>query len=74
MVANGMPAMAAIKSATIQAATLLGAEKDLGSIEAGKYADLVAVSGDPLEDIRLTEKVGFVMKGGIVYRLETSQN
>ncbi len=73
MVANGMPPMEAIKAATIHAATLLGAEKDLGTVEAGKYADLVAVTGNPLEDIRLTEKVGFVMKGGVVYRLEPPQ-
>ena len=71
MVTNGMPPIEAIKAATIHAATLLGAEKDLGSVEAGKYADLVAVPGNPLEEIRLTEKVSFVMKGGVVYRHET---
>ncbi len=68
MVANGMPPMEAIKSATIHAATLLGAEQDLGTVEAGKLADLVAVPGNPLEDIQLTERVSFVMKGGVVYR------
>jgi imidazolonepropionase-like amidohydrolase len=73
MVANGMPPIEAIKAATIHAAALLGAEKDLGSVEAGKYADLVAVLGNPLEDIRLTENVSFVMKGGVVYRHETRQ-
>lgn len=74
MVANGMPPLEAIKAATIHAATLLGAEKELGSIEPGKYADLVAVPGNPLDDIRLTENVGFVMKGGVIYRHEHPQN
>jgi imidazolonepropionase-like amidohydrolase len=68
MVEAGMPPMAAIKSATIEAARLLGAEKDLGTIEPGKFADLVAVPGDVLADIRLTTKVSFVMKGGVVYK------
>ena len=58
-----MPPMAAIKSATMEAQTS-GAEKDLGSVEAGKYADLVAVPGDPLTDIKVTMKVSFVMRAG----------
>jgi imidazolonepropionase-like amidohydrolase len=61
-----MPPMAAIRSATIESARLLGLEKDLGTVEAGKIADLVAVPGDPLADIRLMAKVSFVMKGGVV--------
>jgi imidazolonepropionase-like amidohydrolase len=73
MVTNGMPPMEAIKTGTIHGATLLGREKDIGSVEAGNYADFVAVPGNPLEDIRLTENVSFVMKGGIVYRHETRQ-
>ena len=68
MVEAGMPPLAALKAATIEAAKLLGAEKDLGSVEAGKYADLVAVPGDPLADISLMMKVGFVMKGGTIYK------
>ena len=68
MVEAGMPPMAAFKSATIEAARLLGAEKDLGSIEAGKFADLVAMPGDPLADINLVTKVNFVMKAGVVYK------
>ena len=68
MVEAGMPPLAAIKSATVEAAKLLGQEKDLGSIEPGKFADLVAVPGDPLADISLVSKVNFVMKGGTVYR------
>ena len=68
MVEAGMPPMAAIKSATMEAAKLIGVEKEIGSIEAGKFADLVAVPGDPLADITLTMKVSFVMKGGTVYK------
>ncbi|NQD36999.1 amidohydrolase family protein [Permianibacter sp. IMCC34836] len=68
MVEAGMTPMDAIKSATINAATLLRQEKDLGSISAGKYADLVAVKGDPLQDIKLMTQLGFVMKEGVVYK------
>lgn len=68
MVNAGMPAMTAIKSATTEAAKLLGAEKDLGSISAGKFADLVAVPGDPLTDIKVVMKVNFVMKAGTIYK------
>jgi imidazolonepropionase-like amidohydrolase len=64
----GMPAMAALKAGTIEAAKLIGDEKEIGSVEAGKFADLVAVPGDPLADIKLTTKPNFVMKGGVVYR------
>ncbi|MBI2497445.1 MAG: amidohydrolase family protein, partial [Opitutae bacterium] len=68
LVEAGMPATKAIQSATLEAARLLGAEKDLGTIEAGKFADLVAVPGDPLVDIRLMTNVTFVMKAGTVYK------
>jgi len=68
MVEAGMPAMKAIQSATLEGARLLGVEKDLGTVEPGKFADLVAVPGDPLADISLMTKVNFVMKAGIVYR------
>jgi imidazolonepropionase-like amidohydrolase len=68
MVEAGMPAMAAIRSATTVSATLLGMEKELGSVESGKIADLVAVPGDPLTDISLMAKVSFVMKAGVVYK------
>ncbi|HEY0864046.1 MAG TPA: amidohydrolase family protein [Lacunisphaera sp.] len=67
MVEAGMPAMKAIQSATLEAAKLVDAEKDLGTVEAGKIADLVAVPGDPLADISLMTKVSFVMKAGKVY-------
>lgn len=63
----GATPMEAITIGTINAARLIGAEKDLGSIEKGKFADLVAVPGNPLKDIRLIEKPSFVMKGGMIY-------
>ena len=68
MVADGMPPMAAIQSATREAAKLIGADKDLGTVEKGKYADLTAVPGDVLADISLVRHVSLVMKGGVVYR------
>jgi imidazolonepropionase-like amidohydrolase len=68
MVEAGMPPAAAIKSATIEGARLLGMEKELGTVEAGKLADLVAVPGDPIADIALMTRVSFVMKGGVVYK------
>src|SRR6478609_496386 len=68
MVEAGMPAMKAIQSATLEASKLLGVDKELGTVEAGKFADLVAVPGDPLADIKLMTNVTFVMKGGVVYK------
>jgi imidazolonepropionase-like amidohydrolase len=68
MVEAGMPAMKAIQSATLEGAKLIGIEKDLGTVEAGKIADLVAVPGDPLADIKLMTNVTFVMKAGAVYK------
>jgi imidazolonepropionase-like amidohydrolase len=58
----------AITIGTMNAATLLGVEKDYGSVTTGKVADLVAVQGNPLLDVGLLAKVQFVMKGGAVYR------
>jgi imidazolonepropionase-like amidohydrolase len=60
--------MAAIKAATINAADLLGRSEQIGTIEPGKDADIVAVDGDPLTNIRLLENVGFVMKHGRVHK------
>ena len=68
MVEAGMPPLAAIQAATTQAAALLKQDKDLGSISAGKFADIVAVPGNPLADIGLMTKVSFVMKEGVVYK------
>ncbi|HKB89515.1 MAG TPA: amidohydrolase family protein, partial [Opitutaceae bacterium] len=68
MVEAGMPPIKALQAATIDAARLLGADKNLGSVEAGKFADIVAVSGDPLADIGIMRNVAFVMKAGIVYK------
>jgi len=67
-VAGGMPPMAAIQSATRVAAELLEIEDEVGTLEAGKLADLIAVDGDPLADIAELESVDFVMKGGEVYK------
>jgi imidazolonepropionase-like amidohydrolase len=67
MVRYGMTPMQAIQSATIAAADLLERGNDLGVIEPGKFADIIAVSGDPLKDITELERVQFVMKGGQVY-------
>ena len=74
MIEAGMKPMDAIKAATINAAELLGMKDQLGSIEVGKLADIVAVDGDPLSDPKIFGKIIFVMKDGIVYKndLKTS--
>src|SRR5262249_28332956 len=64
----GMAPMQAIRTGTIHAAESLGWGDKLGSIEAGKWADIIAVSGDPLKDIIALKSVSFVMKGGVVYK------
>jgi imidazolonepropionase-like amidohydrolase len=68
MVKHGMPAAAAIEAATMNAATLLGVEKEVGSIETGKVADIIAVAGDPTRDVTVLKQVGFVMKDGVVHK------
>jgi imidazolonepropionase-like amidohydrolase len=70
MTEAGMPPMEAICSATLNAAELLGVTNILGVIEKGKLADIIAVDGDPIKDIRVMEKVRFVMKDGVVYKKE----
>ena len=68
MVENGMTAMQAIQAATTADADLLGVSQKLGSISQGKLADLIAVRGDPLANVRLLEDVRFVMKEGRIYK------
>ena len=68
MVEFGLTPMQAIQTATVNAADLLGWSDRVGSVQAGRLADIVAVNGDPLTDIRLLENVSFVMKGGVVYK------
>jgi len=68
MVEAGMPVLEAIQSATLNAAKLLRIDDQLGSIEIGKLADLVAVEGDPRDDIKVMEQVAFVMKDGVIYK------
>jgi imidazolonepropionase-like amidohydrolase len=68
MVKYGMTPMQAVQAATNSAADLIGKSDMIGSLQPGKLADIVAVSGDPLRNIRLLENVSFVMKGGKVYK------
>jgi len=68
MVQYGMTPMQAIQAATVNAAELAGWSDRVGSIEAGKFADVIAVAGDPLADIRALENAAFVMKGGAVVK------
>ena len=72
MVQAGMPPMYVIQAATINAAQLLKHDKDLGTIAAGKFADVIAVPGNPIEDISLMRHVSFVMKDGLVYKLNSA--
>ena len=72
MIQAGMTPMDAIKAATINAADLLGMKDQLGSIETGKLADIVAVDGDPLKDPQAFGKIIFVMKDGVIYKQQAS--
>jgi imidazolonepropionase-like amidohydrolase len=63
-----MPNMEAIQSATLNGALLMGIEDKLGSLEAGKLADIIAVRGNPDQDIKAMKEVIFVMKEGKVYK------
>jgi imidazolonepropionase-like amidohydrolase len=73
MVNYGMPPMEAIQAGTIAAAKLLRHADELGSVEKGKIADLVAVSGDPITDIKLLQNVTFVMKEGVIYKMNGAE-
>jgi imidazolonepropionase-like amidohydrolase len=68
MVDAGIPPMDAIIAGTSNAAELIGSPEDIGSIRAGRYADIVAVTGDPVADIKVLQSVQFVMQGGYVYK------
>jgi len=71
MVEAGMPPMFTIQAATISAAQLLRHDKELGTVTAGKLADVVAVPGNPIEDISVMKRVSFVMKDGVVYKVNS---
>ncbi len=68
LVNGGMAPIDALRAATVNGAELLGRSNEIGTLEPGKFADIVAVEGDPLADITVMEKVVFVMKGGEVYK------
>ena len=68
MVEYGMSPLEAIRSATVRGAELLRLEKEIGTLDVGKAADVIAVEGDPLRDITPLSHVVFVMKGGQVYK------
>jgi imidazolonepropionase-like amidohydrolase len=70
LVRAGLSPLEAIQASTVNAASLLGTSKDTGTVEAGRFADIIAVSGDPLKDITVMEHVQFVMKGGEVIKDE----
>jgi len=70
MVELGMSPMAAVRSATSVPAEMLGLARQVGVVEPGALADLIAVRGDPLRDLKELERVGFVMKDGAVFKNE----
>jgi imidazolonepropionase-like amidohydrolase len=72
LVRAGLTPLGAIQASTVNAAQLLGTSHDTGTIEQGKFADIVAVTGNPLEDITVMERVVFVMKGGEVIKNDTA--
>ena len=70
MVKLGLSPLQSIQAATINAADLLGWSDKIGAVESGKWADIIAVDGDPLQDVTTLERVKFVMKGGDVVKNE----
>jgi len=73
LVRGGMKPLDAIQAATVRASELLGMSDQIGTLETGKYADVVAVTGDPLVDIQAMESIVFVMKGGVVFKMPTQK-
>jgi len=69
-----MTPMQAIQAATIDAAELIGWPRKVGAVEAGRFADIIAVQGDPLKNVEVLENVSFVMKCGKVYRHRASEH
>jgi imidazolonepropionase-like amidohydrolase len=72
MVEHGMTPMDAIRSATSVAARFIGRANQVGAIEEGRFGDLIAVRGDPLDDITILQDVDVVVKGGLVFKLAQS--
>ncbi|MFZ1742358.1 MAG: amidohydrolase family protein [Pontixanthobacter sp.] len=68
MVANGMTPLQAIRAATVDAATVIGHGDEIGTITPGKFADMIAVEGNPLDNVRVLESVAYVMKGGALVK------
>jgi imidazolonepropionase-like amidohydrolase len=68
MVQYGMTPAAALQADLIHGAKLLGWENEIGQLKTGFFADVIAVNGNPLEDIRVLKNVGFVMKGGVIWK------
>jgi imidazolonepropionase-like amidohydrolase len=68
-----MSPLAGIQTGTINAADLMGWTDKVGTIEAGKWADIIAIDGDPLKDVKILQHVPFVMKSGVVYKNETAK-
>jgi imidazolonepropionase-like amidohydrolase len=69
MVERGMQPMEAIRAATSVAAKAMGWDRDVGTVAPGRYGDLIAVQGDPLNDIRVLQNIDVVIKGGLVFRM-----
>jgi imidazolonepropionase-like amidohydrolase len=70
----GMSPLQGIQTGTINAAALMGWSDKVGTLEAGKWADVIAVEGDPLKDVKVLQKVAWVMKSGVVYKNETGKD
>jgi len=73
MVKFGLTPMQAIQAATVNAADLLGWKEKVGSITVGKWADIIAVTNNPIDNVSVLENVQFVMKGGVVYKNELTK-